>query len=310
MVLCRSRGGFAVRDDARVSEPRSVRRIGVVVHPRRELDDAMSELRGWASGAGAEVVQVPMPGVERVVAEPATSKSCDLVVALGGDGTTLAALHAAGRAGRPVLGAACGSLGALTATSADQIAEALQAFVAGEWQPRRLPAIVVTPEGGTPEFALNDFVAVRNGASQITVAIEVDGDLYARFAGDGVVVATPLGSSAYTMAAGGPIVAPGTDAFVVTPLAPHGGTCPPLVVARGSRLRLTIEPGYYGARVELDGHVHDLPAGELAVGWRRDYATLVTLGGAETLLVGLRRRRILMDSPRVLARDDRAAAIT
>jgi len=285
-------------------------RVGVVVHPRRDIDDAMDRLRAWADAAGAEIVQVQMPGVDRVVAEPATAESCDLVAALGGDGTTLAALHAAGPAGRPVLGVACGSLGALTATSGDQVDDALRAIGAGDWQPRRLPGIAVAAEAAEPVVALNDFVVVRKGASQIAVAIEVDGELFIRFAGDGIVIATPLGSSAYTMAAGGPIIAPGTDSIVLTPLAPHGGTCPPLVVGCESELRVTIEPGWYGARAELDGHVHDLPGSTLSMTWRAGHATLVTLAGAETLLTGLRRRRILMDSPRVLARDDRAPSVT
>jgi NAD+ kinase len=248
-----------------------------------------------------------MAGVERVVAEPGSADSCDLVIALGGDGTTLAALHAAGPAGKPVLGIACGSLGALTATSADHLDEALEAIEAGVWEQRRLPAIEVAGDGSPPEMALNDFVVVRKGASQISVKIEVDGEPFIHFAGDGVIIATPLGSSAYTMAARGPIVAPGTDAIVLTPLAPHGGTCPPLVVGRDSAVTVAIEPGYYGARIELDGHVQELLPLTLSLRWRADYATLAAFAGAETLLAGLRRRRILMDSPRMLAREDREA---
>jgi NAD+ kinase len=285
-------------------------RVGVVVHPRRDLDEALFALRAWAAACGAEVVQLPMDGVDRTVADPAPPESCDVIVALGGDGTTLAALHAGGPAGKPVLGVACGSVGALTATSSDRLGDALRALEAGKWTPRRLPGIAVAADGSPPEVALNDFVVVRKGASQIAVAIEVDGELFIRFAGDGIVIATPLGSSAYTMAAGGPVLADGTESIVLTPLAPHGGTCPPLVVGSGTRLKVWIEPGYYGARIELDGHVQELLPPALSITWQADYATLVAFPDAETLLAGLRRRRILMDSPRVLARDDRAAAVT
>ena len=284
-----------------------VKRIGLVVHPRRKLDTPLASLHAWAADAGVEVVQVPMPGVDRVVAEAGEASACDLIVALGGDGTTLAGLHAAARAGRPVLGIACGSLGALTATFAEHTSEALQAFAAGRWQRRRVPAVVVTAESRETCFAINDVVVVRKGASQIAVSIDVDGDRFAAFAGDGVVIATPLGSSAYTLAAGGPVVAPGTDAIVMTPLAPHGGTVPPLVAARGSEVTLTIEPGYYGARIEVDGHIQDLPGLRLTLSWRRDYVTLVTFDGAEGFFAGLRRRGILADSPRVRAREGRAA---
>jgi NAD+ kinase len=285
-------------------------RLGIVVHPRRDLDAALASLRSWASGAGAEIVQIDMAGIDRRVAEPGSAASCDALVALGGDGTTLAALHAGGAVGKPVLGVACGSLGALTATSATDIAASLEALDAGDWHPRQLPGIAVAADGSEPVVALNDFVVVRKGASQISVAVEVDGDLFIRFAGDGIVVATPLGSSAYTMAVGGPILAPGTQSIALTPLASHGGTCPPLVVACDAQLAVAVEPGHYGARVEVDGHVQQLAPHALSIAWRPDYATLVTFAGGETLFDGLRRRRILVDSPRVLARDERAPSVT
>lgn len=294
----------------RVTEPSTFDRVGVVVHPRRELDRALDALHAWADACGAEVVQLQMDGIDREVAPAGAAEDCDAVIALGGDGTTLAALHAAAAVGKPVLGVACGSLGALTATSADDLTEALRALERGEWKPWRLPAMAVGADGGAPMFALNDLVVMRKGASQIAVEIDVDGERVIRFAGDGIVIATPLGSSAYTMAAGGPILAPGSESIVATPLAPHGGTCPPLVVGTASRLRVTIQPGYYGARIERDGHVQDGVPPALDISWRASYATLVAFTGGETLFAGLRRRRILMDSPRLLARDDRAAAVT
>jgi NAD+ kinase len=285
-------------------------RVGLVVHPNRELDSALETVRRWAAENGADVVQVRIDGQERVVADPGDASSCDAILALGGDGTTLAALHAAAPVGKPVLGIACGSLGALTATSADRLDEALHAFSAGHWRPRRLSGVTVAADGGEPAVALNDLVVVRKGASQVAIGIHVDGQLYVRFAGDGIVIATPLGSSAYTMAAGGPIIAPGFDAIALTPLAPHGGCCPPLVVGIETKVTLDIEPGHGGARIEFDGQVKDLQPRTLQVGWRPDHATLVAFADAEPLLAGLRRRRILMDSPRVLARDDRSTTTT
>ena len=78
--------------------------------------------------------------------------------------------------------------------------------------------------------AFNDIVVVRGGAGQVILDIDVDGAVFARLAGDGVVVATPLGSSAYTLAARGPLVAASADVVVLTPLAPHGGAVPPVVL--------------------------------------------------------------------------------
>jgi NAD+ kinase len=280
-------------------------RIGVAVHPHRRLDDALAELRAWTAARGATLVQVPIAGQERVVADPGDAASCDLIAALGGDGTTLAALHAAAPHDVPVLGIACGSLGALTATSAGDLEDALDRIEAGDWHRRALPGVAVSADGGPPRIALNDLVVVRRGANQVIVGVRIDDDPYVRFAGDGVVISTPLGSSAYTMAAGGPIVAASTEAIVVTPVAAHGGSTPPLVVGAASEVEVTIEGGWGGARVELDGQIIDLQPQILRTSWHPAYATLVRFDGAETLLAGLRRRRILMDSPRVLARDER-----
>jgi NAD+ kinase len=284
-----------------------LRRLGLVVHPRREIETAMDNARAWALANGAEVVQIRVSGQERVVADPGEVASCDLVLAVGGDGTALHALHAAAQVDRPVLGVACGSLGALTATAADDLVDALDRIAAGGWSPRRLPGLQIAGPDGLSRVAINDVVVVRRGASQVIVSILVDDQVYVRYAGDGIVVATPAGSSAYTLAAGGPILAERSDGIVLTPLAPHGGCCPPLVVGSASRVRLVIEPGYGGARMEVDGQAEEEQPTELSAARIEDYATLVGLGDAEPLLAGLRRRRILIDSPRVLARDDRAA---
>jgi NAD+ kinase len=283
-------------------------RLGVVVHPNRPLDRALATLRAWTEARGAGVVQIRIDGQERVVAPAGDAAECDLVVALGGDGTTLAALHAAAPHRLPVLGIACGSVGALTATSADATEQALEKIAAGEWQRRVLPGLGVSADGGEPHVAINDLVVVRNGANQVVVGVHVDDELYVRFAGDGVVLSTPLGSSAYTMAAGGPVLAAGTEAIVVTPVAAHGGSTPPLVVGAQSTVTIAVEGGFGGARIEFDGQIKDLVPSVLTTSWHADYATLVRFDGGESVLAGLRRRRILMDSPRVQAREERAAA--
>jgi NAD+ kinase len=280
-------------------------RVGLVVHPRRPLERALANLRRWADAHGTEVVQVPIAGQDRSVAPDGAAADCDLIVAMGGDGTTLAALHAGAAVGKPILGVACGSLGALTAVPASAVEQALDDVTAGRWHARTLPGLAVRPDGGAEQVALNDLVVVRRGAGQVVIGIEVDGELYVRFAGDGLVVATPQGSSAYTLAAGGPVLAPGSGSFVLTPLAAHGGCCPPLVVDRATPVAVTIEPGFLGARIELDGQAEALEAERLEIGWRPEHATLIRFDGAEGVLAGLRRRRIVLDSPRVLARDDR-----
>jgi NAD+ kinase len=284
-------------------------RIGLAVHPRRKLDNALASVRDWAERQGAEIVQVA--SLERQEAPPGDAADCDLVIALGGDGTTLAALHAAAPVSRPVLGVACGSLGALTSVTADKLDDALDRVAAGDWRPRPLPALCAEPDAGEPVHALNDLVLVRAGAGQVLVEVTVDGERFVGFGGDGLVAATPLGSTAYTLAAGGPMIAPGGRGLVLTPLSPHGGVCPPLVTSDANEVSVTLDPGNSGARVEVDGQIHAtidrLEPVTFSLRLQDDFATLVSLGEDETTIAGLRRRRILIDSPRMVVRDEREA---
>lgn len=283
-------------------------RIALVVHPTREISGALRRLEAWAGAHGLDVVQIPtLGGSAREVAERGELASSDLVVALGGDGTVLAALRAAARENVPVLGVACGSIGALTAVHADAIAPALDRAWSGDWTPRKLPAIAIQPADADHEWALNDFVVVRRGAGQVVVNVFVDDELYVRLAGDGLIVASALGSSAYSMAAGGPVLASGMPALVCTPVAMHGGNAPPLVVPASTEVRVEVHPGFAGFDVEIDGQRYPLEALDYRLSVHDEKVTLVSFGELGLGLPALRERRLITDSPRVLARDDRAA---
>ena len=282
--------------------------IGVVVHPSRNIDVPLGRLRDWADEHSVAVVQVEVPGQHRAVAEPGEVSRCNLIVTIGGDGTMLAAIRAAVSANLPVLGVSCGSLGALTTVGTDALPAALDRLAQGDWTPRMLPALTVTRRGEPDLFALNDVSIVRNGIGQVRVSSHVDGVLFTRLAGDGCIVATVLGSSAYSLAAGGPLLAPGTDVYVLTPLSSHGGSRQPLVVAASSELILDVAVGMGGARVEIDGQIAATDPGELTIRLRQDVATLVTLSDSEPLFAALRRRGIIADGPRIVAEQLRRAA--
>lgn len=280
-------------------------RLGVVVHPTRNIDGPLLAVRRWAERRGAELVQVPVPGNRREVMKPGRAEDCDLIVSIGGDGTMLAAIRASLHLDRPVLGVASGSLGALTSVEEDSVERALDRVADQDWVPRRLPGLDITLDQGDALVALNDIAIIRAGQGQIRATAKVDGALYARLAGDGCIVSTAVGSSAYSLAAGGPLLAPGAHAFLLTPLPTHGGFHPPLVIGADSRLELETGVARNGIRVELDGQVTDLKVSSLHVQLRPNVATLVSFADQESLLAGLRRRKIIIDSPRILADDGR-----
>ncbi|HEY3188685.1 MAG TPA: NAD(+)/NADH kinase [Solirubrobacteraceae bacterium] len=280
-------------------------RLGLVVHPSRDLEPALGAVRRWAQEHGVELVQLRTHADEHELAPAGDVGDVDLVVAVGGDGTVLAGLRLGASADRSVLGVACGSLGALAAVPAEGVTAALDRVAAGECETIALPALEVRPQEGEPVHALNDLVAMRAGSGQLRVAASLDGALYARWAGDGVILATAVGSSAYTLAAGGPVLAPGAGGTVLTALAPHGGCIPPLVAGAEGRWSIDIVPGFAGARIELDGQPSALAGTTFEAVLRPSSARLVRLGGEEPFLAALRRRGIIADSPRVLADDRR-----
>ncbi len=278
------------------------RRLAVVMHPSRPLDRALATLEAWAARHDVEVVQVSVQDIGRTVFRRAEVEPGDVVIALGGDGTALSALRAAIGVGAPVLAVACGSVGALSAVTGEELGGALERIRAGDWTACPLPALAVGPS-----IALNDFVVVRRGAGQIVAEVDVDGELYVRVAGDGLIIATPLGSSGYTMAAGGPLLPLRTPAFVCTPLAMHGGSAPPLVLPADAVLSIDVHPSYAGFDVEFDGQREMLEERSFQVGLQPDAGILVRLSAADQGLTRLRERGLIADSPRALIRLKRPA---
>lgn len=187
----------------------------------------------------------------------------DLVVVFGGDGSILGAARRMGSTQRPTLGINLGRLGFLTAFGPEDALEGIRAALRGELveEPRMMLAASVervSGESTAPVPFLNDAVLVREpSAGMVTIhASRVDRDL-AVYTGDGLVVATPSGSTAYSLAAGGPVMSPRLEAMVLTPLAPHTLTLRPLVLPVGGGLSLVVrETGGEGPCVlTVDGQV-------------------------------------------------------
>jgi NAD+ kinase len=276
-------------------------RIALVVHPSRNISGPLRAVLDWAEAHGVAVVQATVPGRRREVAPPGDVLDGDLIVSIGGDGTMLAAIRAALSEDRPVLGVACGSLGVLTNVGPDAVPTALSRVAEGDWVPRRMPALHVAGDDGRGVLAVNDVAIVRTGIGQIRVTARIDGTLFCRLAGDGCVVSTPLGSGAYSLAAGGALLMPDVQGYQFTRLSAHGGSSPPLVLGPQSVLGLDVDPGFGGARLEVDGQITEIDPRTLRVSFRPAVATLVGFAEQEPFLTGLRRRQIIIDSARILA---------
>lgn len=249
-----------------------IQRIGVVLRPERDLATEIDTVIRWAADCHIGVVGLSgedrLPaGVERApVSELAAA--CDVVLALGGDGTVLGALRLAAPAGVPVLGVNLGAMGYLAELDGTHLDRGLEALRTGAYRVEGRTAIALNPVRGSripTEVAYNDVVLSRvPGHGQAKLGLRVDGELLVRYSSDGIIIATPLGSTAYSFAAGGPLVSPRAHGMVLTPDAPHGLFNRAVVLAEHERLDVEVLAGSSPVSLELDGQLCDtLEAGAL-----------------------------------------------
>jgi NAD+ kinase len=188
------------------------------------------------------------------VPEDELARRSDAVISLGGDGTMLGALRLVAERPVPVLGVNLGSLGFLVEIEPDGVDAALDRLESGEFTIEEHAALVVK-RGGEKHVAFNDIAIARvPGDGLVEAALTVDGRPGGRYRCDALVLATPTGSTAYSYAAGGPIVSPGLDAVVVTAVAPTSGISRPVVLCAMEPVRLELT-GSAGPAVEMDGTV-------------------------------------------------------
>lgn len=235
----------------------ALRRIGVLYHPSRSDSTQLAdELQRLLSGAGAEAWR---GAADDEPALRAVATQLDLLVTLGGDGTIMRALRTVAPAGVPLLGVNLGRLGFLTEVEPRELGRAMPGVLAGRYrvEERMMLHSTLSRSGQVlaETDAINDAVVARGAVSRtIELSVEVDGHYVMTQMADALIAATPTGSTAYNLSAGGPIVAPELRCIALTPVAAHLGIAHAIVVPAASRLRLKLLKGA-GAVLTVDGQV-------------------------------------------------------
>lgn len=205
----------------------------------------------------------------------------NLVISLGGDGTMLRAAQYAHASDVPLLGVNLGTLGYLTEVDAAHEIEALRRVLAGDYETQDRMMLSCATESET-YVALNEVLVEREARRRLVrLAVKVGGESLGDFNADGVIVATPTGSTAYALSAGGPIVSPRAECLVVVPVSPHMVFARPFVLAADEIVEITVHDSGQAASLSLDGHIGcDLASGATVVVQRHERPLkLIRLGG-------------------------------
>jgi NAD+ kinase len=243
-----------------------MKKIAIVAKPaKQELERLVPELGSWLEKRGYEVIADPdaakfAPKYAAVPRTELASKKPDLVIVLGGDGTLLAAARAVAKDNIPILAVNLGSLGFLTEVPVKELYETFEAVEAGKTTRESrstLQCCVMRKNECIAEYlALNDVVLTKGTIARMTeVDVSIDGQFVVSLKADGVIISTPTGSTAYSLAAGGPILEPSVEALVVSPVSPHSLTQRPFVVRDSAEITLTVRGTPDEAFLTVDGQI-------------------------------------------------------
>jgi NAD+ kinase len=243
--------------------------IGIFANTKKaRLLDIIRPFLEWLEEKGIRVLMtgelhgflsLSSPNVSVVSPEAFASQS-DLVVAMGGDGTMLSAARMIGAREKPLLGVNLGSLGFLAEVSVDDLYPRMENFLDGSARIEKrmvLEAKVRNGDSMKTYHALNDVVLDRGGSPRIIrIRVDVNGRFFNTFHSDGLIVATPTGSTAYSLSASGPIVVPAHECMILNPICSHSLSARPTVVPADSTAVLRLESSRHEALLSVDGQIN------------------------------------------------------
>lgn len=238
-------------------------------HDRNDARHHIASAADWCAAHGAEFWMPPTDAAEQGVAQHASDRpvaEADLVISLGGDGTMLRSVHAVAGADVLLLGANLGSLGYLTEVDPDDLSDALDRLVqgsdAGRWRIDERMLLEISVDGDVVGRALNEVVVEKHQSGHtVRLLARIDDAPFTTYEADGLIVATPTGSTAYSLSARGPIVSPQHRAILLTPVSPHTLFDRSLVLSPDERVEIEVA-GHREAEVAIDGQ----PVGVLGPG--------------------------------------------
>jgi NAD+ kinase len=241
----------------------SVRTVGLVPHPNRDI--AARLVAQASERLGAHGIDVRCPITEG--GTDLDTDGLDVVISLGGDGTMLRAVDTAYEAGVPVLGVNVGQMGYLTEVEPSEFESALDRLVVGDFEVAERMVLEITVESaGSAQgrwFALNEAVLEKVHTGRLVrLEVDINGAFFTTYAADGVIVATPTGSTAYSFSARGPIVSPRHRCLLLTPVSPHMLFDRSLVLAPEEVLRFTVCDDHSVVLTADGRELGDLAAGD------------------------------------------------
>ncbi|MGA2003883.1 MAG: NAD(+)/NADH kinase [Terriglobales bacterium] len=242
------------------------KRVAILSKPDRpELSEVLPALEKWLLAREYTVAMddesaAYYPAAQVVPRSELGKFVPSLALVLGGDGTLLSAARAVSNSGTLILGINLGTLGFLTEVALTGLYPALEAIELGKYvvDSRSMLSCSLVRGGSTlaTHAALNDLVVSKSAISRLNhFELYVDGEFVSSYKADGLIIATPTGSTAYSLGAGGPILKPDVQAFVITPVSPHGLTHRPVVVRDTVEIEIHVKTGQEEAYLSLDGQV-------------------------------------------------------
>lgn len=261
-------------------------KLAVIANPKKySVKKPFTEALNWADTNNVKVyfnddLQELYDGnnhtsAELVATEKEAIDQADIVVAMGGDGTMLYTARLMKNISKPILGVNSGRLGFMAYTQKENLQQALDYLRSGNYRLDKRFMLEAEDKDGNLYHALNEFLfSKKDSTSMVTVEAEYDDMFINKYWADGLIIASPTGSTAYNLSANGPIVMPNTDVMVLNPINPHTLTTRPLVLPSNKSLKITVKQQEHEVLFSYDGEIYEIQAYPFVVEIRRSNFTI------------------------------------